>query len=296
MSTREPVGFDMVEVKLGSVTARLQTQMSILRGAERRLAEMILVSPGDMKGLSIADLAMRARVSASTVNRLSRQLGYSGYRELKLALVEEMAPVQRDPKFHSEVRTDDPTADLVAKVFGQNAHALRVARDALNLSAFDEVVRILSEARSVELVGVGSSLPVAMDLYYRLVRTGVPARCQVDAHMQAVSAALLGPGDAVFAVSYSGATRDTLDAVRVAKQAGATVVCLTCFNSTPLAACCDVSLVVPTKRVRWLHETIAARLIQYAVADALCVALARGRDQELNRRAAAIDTAVALKR
>lgn len=48
--------------------------------------------------------------------------------------------------------------------------------------------------------------------------------------MQAIAASLMGPEDVVLFVSYSGATRDMMDTLRLAKDNGAKVILLTHYD------------------------------------------------------------------
>ena len=47
--------------------------------------------------------------------------------------------------------------------------------------------------------------------------------------MQAMAASVMGPEDVAVLFSYSGATKDTIHVAELAKQAGATVICVTRF-------------------------------------------------------------------
>jgi DNA-binding MurR/RpiR family transcriptional regulator len=160
-------------------------------------------------------------------------------------------------------------------------HALGGTLEALDTEAFARSVEVLSKAKMTAILGVGSSLPVAMDLHYRFRRSGIPNLFAVDNHMQAMNAAMLSPGDAAVAISYSGTTRETLDSVELACQAGATTICVTNFPRSPLARMCDIPLITTTKRTRWLDETVTVRLVQLALFDALCIAVARQKEGEI---------------
>ena len=66
--------------------------------------------------------------------------------------------------------------------------------------------------------------------------------CLQDSHMQAMAAATLGPEDAAVMISYSGATKDTIQVAEIARKAGASTICITRFVKSPLTSFSDVTL------------------------------------------------------
>src|SRR3712207_5583103 len=64
---------------------RLRERRQTLAPASGRVAEYVLANPWGVRGLAITDLAARAGVSVNTVNRLTRDLGYRGYRDFSQA-------------------------------------------------------------------------------------------------------------------------------------------------------------------------------------------------------------------
>ena len=98
------------------------------------------------------------------------------------------------------------------------------------------------------------------------------------------SAALLTPGDVVVAISHSGATRDTLDALEVARRSGATTVAITNFPRSPLATGSDHVLTTAARETTFRSGATASRLAQLTVIDCVFVGLAQ-RTYETSQRA-----------
>lgn len=277
------------------VLLRIAAYYPSLNEAERKVADFVSNYPNEAKGLPVTRLAERSGVSQTTVVRFCRALGYKGYADFKLALVEDLVPRNYSgvlPDVHSEVEPHDSLSTLVEKVFSMDMQALGNTAKVLDMNEFARAVEAIRNANVVEILGVGSSLPVALDLYYRLLRSGAQSRISVDSHMQAINAGLLKKGDVALAVSYSGESRQTLDAVELAKEAGATTVCVTNFPRSTLARICDIALVTSAGKTRWVDEAITARIVQLAVFDALCVALAREKSKDVLERVERIEKAV----
>jgi len=265
--------------------------------AERKVADTILHRPEAVRALSITRLGELAGVSQTTVNRFCRSLGCKGYTDFKLALVEEMvAQRQFVPEVHSDVTDDDSLEIVVQKVMSQDLEVIRDTLENLDMEAFTQAVETVAKARVIGTFGVGSSHPVAMDLYYRFLRMGFQSVFSSDSHMQAINAALLKPGDAAVVISHSGETQDTLDAIKLAQETGATTICVTNFPQSTLARRCDICLLTSSKKSYWLNEAIVTRLPQLALLDALCIAVNRRKKHDAAPTLEYIERAVGRKR
>ena len=68
------------------VLALVRRSVPRLSAAEARVAETILGDPTLVVDLAINDLAQLCHTSLSTVARFAQSLGFSGYRELRVAV------------------------------------------------------------------------------------------------------------------------------------------------------------------------------------------------------------------
>ena len=69
-----------------------------------------------------------------------------------------------------------------------------------------------------------------------------------DGYNLAIRASSLNAGDVLFAISFSGATKDILTSAQLAKEAGAKILSLTNFVKAPLVELADLSLFSATDR------------------------------------------------
>src|SRR5690606_15893933 len=106
------------------------------------------------------------------------------------------------------------------------------------------------------------------------MRIGIPSRVSVDSHVQAITASLAGPDVATLTISHSGSTVETLTATRLAKEAGATTICVTNFGKSPLHAHADIVLHTLARETQFRTEAMTSRIAQLAVIDALIAGLA----------------------
>jgi RpiR family carbohydrate utilization transcriptional regulator len=262
----------------GAVLARIRGLESSLTKSEGAVAQLVLSHTDEVVGMSVEALAERAGVSTATVMRLCQALGFSGFREFKIALAYEQGGA-RTPALEVEMRDGDTAAELLRKVVQSEIQALEETLDLIEESELEAAVSALAGAGRIDIYGMGSSTPVVVDAYYRFLRIGLNVSTPPDSHMQSVAAAVLKPGDVALIVSHTGRTQEVLTAARKAKEAGATVIALTSFFRSPLLRVADIELVTAVRETTSRVEAMASRTAHLAVVDALYVALTMLRDE-----------------
>lgn len=252
-----------------SCTARIREMKTSLRNAEEQVANYILLHHGEIINLTITELAEQAGVSEATVVRMCQKLGYKGFQELKIALALELVkPVQA---IHEEIHEDDEVDQAVEKVFRGNIFAIENTLRVLSMGEMKKAVDALAGARKIEIYGVGGSAAVARDAAHKLMKTGIPCVAYDDPHMQIMSASLLGPGCVAIGISHSGSSKDIVEALNVAKEAGATTVSISNYAKSPIDKVSDIKLATASKETSYRTEGTASRIAQLCIIDALFV-------------------------
>jgi DNA-binding MurR/RpiR family transcriptional regulator len=273
---------------------RLRAIRAALPPAAARIADVLLAHPGQVVHLSVTEVAERARASEGSVIALCRQVGARGFQHLKIEIARGL--VRHAEAIQEDLEPGDDAAAVLRKVFEGGRQALADTLAVLDPSAIEAASALLRAARRVEVYGIGSAAPVAEDAHMRLLRIGLDCRLAVDSHVQAISAALVGPEVAVLTVSHSGSTLETVTATRLAREAGARTIVITNIGRSPICAHAEVLLHTAARETRTRTEAMTSRIAQLAVVDALVshVALSCGPvSAEALRRSA---EALALKR
>jgi RpiR family transcriptional regulator, carbohydrate utilization regulator len=258
-----------VNVMPEGVHARLRVGYNALSEAEQRVGRFMEEHPDNFVRLAVRTLAEAIGVSEATIIRYCQSLGYAGLRELKLALATERAtPLQL---IHEDIRQGDSALRVAHKVLHADIQAIADTIAVLDHVALERSVALLSAAPRIEFYGVGSSIPVVLDAYYRFLRIGIPTAAVTDPYIQIVSAAQLTTGAVAFAISHSGRSIETLNALQTARKAGATTLLLTSHANTAIGEHADIQLITADRDVTGHTESLARRIAQLSLIDALCM-------------------------
>ena len=251
---------------------RISSAIESLKPAERSIADFVLADPERVMHMSISEASQKIGVGESTIIRFCRGLGYKGYQDFKLRLAQDL--VEPVHYIHENVSFDDNAEDLAKKVFQTNLKAVENTMKALDSEMVEVAARLLTEARRIDIYGVGYSSFTAHDAKLKLARLGLVVDAFGDAHLQAMAAATLNKGDAAIGISHSGSTRDVVDALATARKSGATTIAVTNFSPSPITRAADIVLLTAAPESTFGGEVLASRIAQLCVVDVLSVMVA----------------------
>ena len=251
--------------------------LSLMRAAypslppsERKVVDFILQSFEEVVRMTLAELAEHSGVSDATVVRLCHSLGFNNFLELKIALTRSVGDSPR--MIHDGVREGDSSATIARKVLGTAIQAVEDTLQVLDDAAFDQAVTLLSAADRILIAGVGTSGPLANEMYNRLIRLRMNCHVHTDIYLQVIEAALLTERDVVLLISQNGSTIGPIRTAQEARRNGAKVIVITGNSVSELSELADVILLTVSHETR--IESIDSRVVQHALIQALYVALA----------------------
>lgn len=282
-----------------ALTTRIRGHLSELQPAMARVGQFIVDHPREAAAMTISVLADATDVSETTVVRFCREIGIEGYAQLRLGLALELGArsgAADEFEGSTDISADDTLLTVVEKIAYADARSVKDTARSLDLDALAAAVDHIVGASRCDIFGVGASGVVALDLQQKLHRIGLISFAHIDPHQALVSAALLDPSCVAIAISHSGATTDTFETLRTAKEHGATTIAITNAPRSRLAGLADLVLTTAAMETTFRAAATGSRLAQLTVVDCLFVGVAQ---QTLETSVPALDTtrkAVATRR
>lgn len=245
----------------------IRENYSSLRKSEKKAADYLLSYQGDGRELTLELFADGAGVSQPTVLRFIRALGYQGFKDFRYELVREEDKTEKGYFLYgSSISKDDKIAELPAKLIGTAVGQLKDTLKNLSADNLEKAVRAITGARNIAVFYVENSSCTASDLVTKLTYLGFSCCSYSDYYLQNVSAGNLTKEDVAIGISYSGCSISTVDAMRIAKKAGARAIAITNFENTLLEKYADIVLITSGQHFIY-GDAIFSRVSQLAVVD-----------------------------
>ena len=265
------------------VLALVRRSVPRLSAAEARVAETILGDPTLVVDLAINDLAQLCHTSLSTVARFAQSLGFSGYRELRVAVARTvtLAQAQR-ARFGLDttaIDPDDEPSAIAAKLAAQEIDAIEKTALGLDADALDRVARAVVAAPPRELFGPAAPSLNTPPPHQKLARIGCSVAHSADPHLALTTASLRTSDDVVIAFSHGGETQEVVRAVEIARDAGALSVAITSAPDSTLALAADIALITHAQESPFRMAAMSSRIAQLALVDILFVRVVQHRGE-----------------
>lgn len=249
----------------------LSTHIETLPTQERRLGEHILQNPESIIHLGITELAHICGISPSTITRFCKTFHFRGFPDFKMKLAREIATNHNHSTEgeYQDVIAGNDLGKIVQAIEANHLASITDTTRLLNMDQLRNAVELLCQANRIDLYGMATSSVIAQDFYQKLIRIGKNSTAFADSHMQITAASSLKEGDVALAISYSGETPETIDALRCAKDSGATTISLTQYGNSTLASLADISLFSSSLEEGMRRGDMASRIAQLHVIDIL---------------------------
>lgn len=259
---------------------RLEDVAATLPRKQQELARGLRDAPEVFAFGTLRALERAFAVSAVTVIRFAKRLGFDGYADLQGAVREaylERVGYRWSREPAAAVEASD---DLVAETVAQQRSNLEAAFAALDAEALDGVAAAVLSARRVLLFGTGTSQLVAR-LGTRLFRhLGIRAECIESAGVDGVIALHdVEPGDVVVGVGLWLQFAELVSVMALAERLGATTVAIVGSLAPSVRACARYVLVAPAQGVAHTFSVVAS----IAIMEVLVARVAVGRRAAADR-------------
>jgi DNA-binding MurR/RpiR family transcriptional regulator len=162
-------------------------------------------------------------------------------------------------------------------------HVLEKNNNTIDDEVLGKAVQMLGKADRIIILGYGTSAVAAYDLFVKLSRLGIDCIHSLDAHANALILSEPRDNDLVFAISFSGESKDVVYQARQVKGF-VPIIALTGETGSPLSKIADLCISIQSFETTYHTDAMISRMVQIAVMDILFTALAvKGGDKALAR-------------
>ena len=244
--------------------ARLIRRTAKLPPQQRLIADYLLDHLQTAPFLSVPELARRTGVSDATVVRFAQRIGYQGFSELKVDLVELL---QERLGGAASTEPSELPGDVLEQVAGFEITNVRRSLEAIDRVVFAEVGEAVFRARHVYAFGMGMSAHLAEIACYCLTQIGLGATALstrfTSPREQLV---VLREQDLLIALSFPPYSRQTIDLLADAAKRGVATVALCDRPTAPAAHVARWTLPVRSDNVMFTNAIAAVTVLFNALA------------------------------
>jgi DNA-binding MurR/RpiR family transcriptional regulator len=265
-----------------SVIAALTEVFPQLPPALQAAARYIIDHPREVGVQSMRSLAAKTSVHPNAFVRLARQIGFSGYDELRecfrdFVLGNELGGFRDRARWLRDLAAEGGSSAILGEMAAAVADNVERSFRKQDIQALERACDAILQARCVYVLGLGAAYSLAHQFWY-VARMAFGHIVPIPRHgSQPVDdLAFIGSDDLLIALTFQPYRAETLEATRMAKRRGAAVLGITDSATSPLVREADQVLICPTHTPQFfqshaavvgLLETLIALLVARAGED-----------------------------
>ncbi|WP_455683467.1 MurR/RpiR family transcriptional regulator [Thomasclavelia sp.] len=244
---------------------RIKTIYSVLRPSEKKVADYILNYIDSYDKISMVSIAKSAGVSQPTIMRFVKAIGFDSFKQFKYELVRSNIKTV-DLLYGFSINKDDNIRDLPSKIIATITRMMEDSLKSISIDNYLKAIDLINHTKHISIYAVENSICVANDLMTKMIYLGKSISFHSDYYLQSIDASNLKDQDLAIGISYSGNSKNTVEVLKIAKEAGAKTIAIVNFENTMLTKYGDV--VLSTSSDQFLYgDAIFSRTTQIALVD-----------------------------
>ncbi|MGW6193045.1 MurR/RpiR family transcriptional regulator [Bacillus cereus] len=240
----------------------------IFSSSERAIIVYLFKQRENIKDKTTKQISKETYTHPSTLIRIAKKLGYSGWVELKNSFLGEIEYLN---SHFSSIDANYPFDDRDSIMTVANKMALlnqTTISDTLSLLNHDDLQRatnMLDKAAHIKVFSMYHNLLICHDFKSKMNRIGKHVSlCTVDPHFEAVNS---NTETCAIVISYSGESEDIVGLLPFLKRKKVPVIALTSIGENTLTKYADCILRITTR------ERLYSKIGSFSSNDAICFLL-----------------------
>ena len=234
---------------------------------EKSVLRYILDNTKEVVSMDIHSLAKKGYCSPATIVRICKKNHFDGFRELKIALLNDLNfndQLLKDSGI--EIKHEDHNS-FIRDILNESVTAINNTYNLVDYDEVNKIINLLKKAKIIRLFGMGASYLVAKDFQLKLESINKTTVLFEDTHMQIISSNNLRNDEIAFMISYSGNTKEINQMAQNIKKKGGIIISLTQYSNNKLMHIADFNLFVPKIEKALRIAATSSRISQLSVID-----------------------------
>ncbi len=243
------------------IIKRIEANSTILSKSEMKVANYYINNLEDAVECTLLEISKILNVGEATIVRFSKKIGYDCFKNMQLesSIDLERNKGKNKKQFYHELEKGitDAIGNTILNLDDKN---------------IENIAKEIDKHENCVCIGVGASGFSAHILSIRLIRNGKKTYYIEDNHNETIFLSTIDESFTVIAFSNSGTAVDTVEAAKLAKNKGATIIGITSSLISPLADISDYVLFC-NKRAKVISGgNLATQINQIFIADVIATA------------------------
>ncbi|MHC5522965.1 MurR/RpiR family transcriptional regulator [Ligilactobacillus saerimneri] len=247
----------------------IYSKLAGMRPTDQKIAQVLLEDPARAVDFTISQLARLATVSDASVTRFCKSLALTGFHQLKI----ELAKAANDQTNYYQQVNADNIQKALASISANKVAEVKNTLAPIATATIEQVLSWIKEARLIQIIAEGDTVPVAIDAAYKLNQLGFLA-ITADSWETSIAQTLnMSSHDLIIVISNSGEALRLLKQIKEAQKKHIRVLAITNRDDSPIALEANLHLQTAVRQKVFQSEYYFSRIAAATVIEAIFLLL-----------------------
>ena len=261
------------------LSERIRDRYTDLSANHKKIAKYFLENIERIPFLSVQEISDGVPSSTASVVRFARQLGFSGFSDLREELGSALQRQLSGEELFSPIENLDD--DVLTSVANQDIQDINETLKGIDPEQLESMAEAINDANQVVTGGLGVSYLLAQIFAYQLNQIGINACALRQGYTTFMEQILyLRQNDLLILLSFPPYSKETIEAAKFAREQNIQVAAITNKQSAPITFHVDQLLCVRSENVLFTNSFTATSLLINAISTQ-CALQRRDRAEEM---------------
>lgn len=236
------------------------------------VAKYIVKNYKSIKNLTQKKITSETYTSIATLTRMAKKIGLSGFKELKINLIEEVSSLEmKEVNFKVEdIEKLKNTSSIIKTLNNISVDALKENILLQDSKEIEKIVTLIEKYEIIDLYGIGASYLVCLDMQYKFLRLGKQVNAFGLEDMQYIGAKISKRSKHLaIIISYSGMTKEMIEISKILEEKNIETVSITRYTENELIKHCHYNLYVTSKESLKRSAAVYSRIAMLNLVDVI---------------------------
>lgn len=221
---------------------------TLFSDSEKEVINYILTMPDALSQLTINQLAKNTYTSNATILRAIKKLGYSGYREFKLAFLLELETNKNNKKdinFTIPFTHFQNTNEIIEQIYSLHQECITIVRHSLDAKTLENIAELLITKRRIFIYAVGDSRIRAQSFINKLIKLDIYPILATKNHEEIFITQNIKKDDCALFITYSNQNELFTEAMKTLTKQNTDVILLSANYQAAQKIHCKEKVIFP---------------------------------------------------
>lgn len=231
------------------IIEKLRTKEN-MTDAEVVIADFIIMIGKRISKSSTRSIAEATYTSASTVIRLCKKLGFSGFNDFKSHFLVELDYIDKQfgtisANFPFDKK--DSYYKAANKIGSLYKETVDDTLSLLNDEILQKAVNLIKYSHAIHVFSYGTNLNIAETFQEKMLKINKPVYISTNLNYQRYEARVIGKQDVAIVISYSGETTNIIEIAKTCSKNDVPIILITSLGENTISKYSACKLVISTK-------------------------------------------------